>query len=689
MTEIPKKNIPAFLSHNGEMAERIRSYDWSATPFGEPFAWPQSLQVSLSLALSSSFPMLLMWGSDLIQFYNDAFRPSLGIDGKHPSALGQRAQDCWAEIWDIVKPLLDEVRYHKKSIWRENQLIPIFRNGKMEDVYWTFSYSPVLNEDGSVDGILVVCAETTDKVRYLKQLEESSDQREFAIEAAELATWDFNPITNRFTANDRYTEWFGIDAKDLTDNDIALRVVADEDHNRVIQTYTRALDYQANSNYDIVFTIRPHNRPERILRTKGRAWFNEDKIAYRLNGTCEDVTEQVAIRKKLEENEARLEEKVRRRSYELYIQNETFKQAEESSRQGSYSFNLTTGELIYSDNLYRILEFDPQEFKPSLEEFNEHVHPEDRDFVTESAQKVLQTRQSDIWKYRMLTKSGKTIYIKGTGRVISLNSHDLLVGTLQDITNDTLLNEKLKTSNIELERQNEQLASYNYIASHDLQEPLRKIETFSSQLQAKYASLLPDDARHMLDKMSSASGRMRALIQDLLNYSRIAELDKFSSSVDLNEVIVAVLNDFELLIQEKNARIEAGKLPVLSAISIQMTQLFYNLLGNALKFTRQDVTPEIKISSIALPDVEKQKFERLNPNLSYCVISVRDNGIGFEKKYEQQVFNLFRRLHSKDEYSGTGIGLALSKKIVENHGGIIYSQSKENEGASFHVVLPV
>src|SRR6478736_6467765 len=153
-----------FLNGGGEAAELIASIDWSQTSLGAIEWWPQSLRTTLSIILHSKFPMFLFWGSDLICFYNDAYRPSLGNDGKHPSAMGSHGEDVWPEIWDIIKPLIDQVLNRGEATWSENQLIPIYRNGKIEDVYWTFSYSPVNDESGEVSGVLVTCNETTEKV---------------------------------------------------------------------------------------------------------------------------------------------------------------------------------------------------------------------------------------------------------------------------------------------------------------------------------------------------------------------------------------------------------------------------------------------------------------------------------------------------------------------------------------------
>jgi PAS domain S-box-containing protein len=203
-------NRKEFLSVRGEMAELTRKKDWSKTPIGPISDWPHSLRTLVTAVLNSKFPMFLWWGPDLICFYNDAYRPSLGQNGKHPSILGMRGEDAWTEIWSIIKPLIDQVISGGGATWSEDQLIPIFRNGKIEDVYWTFSYSPVNDDAGNIGGVLVTCSETTDKVITKLRLEESERRLRSMIRQAPVAIAIFrgkNQVTEM--ANSRALEIWG------------------------------------------------------------------------------------------------------------------------------------------------------------------------------------------------------------------------------------------------------------------------------------------------------------------------------------------------------------------------------------------------------------------------------------------------------------------------------------------------
>lgn len=296
-----------FLSDGGEMGGIIRSHDWSSTSIGPIDSWPQSLLTTLSIILNSNFPMFLFWGDDCICFYNDAYRPSLGNDGKHPFAIGKSAEEVWPEIWNKIKPQIDEVMAGGKASWSEDQLLPIYRNGKLEDVYWTYSYSPVKIETGKVGGVFVTCTETTEKVKNYQKLKDSENLLRFAVEATELGTWDYNPRTNTFFGNERLKEWFGLPPFAEIKLTSAIDVMIDSDKERVMKAINNALEYESGGHYDIEYTIvNPETKIKRVVRAKGKAWFDDAKTPYRFNGTLQDVTEQYKGMMELENNKNRL-----------------------------------------------------------------------------------------------------------------------------------------------------------------------------------------------------------------------------------------------------------------------------------------------------------------------------------------------------------------------------------------------
>lgn len=274
--------------------------------------------------------------------------------------------------------------------------------------------------------------------------------------------------------------------------------------------------------------------------------------------------------------------------------------------------------------------------------------------------------------------------------VMATKFGDEVLVTFSDFTALKQLQQQSETSVKELKRSNERLKEFAYVASHDLQEPLRKITTFGNLLVQTHAQNLGDDGKRLIDRMHSATLRMQTLINDLLNYSQINTRAINLQEVDLNKVVQGVVADLDNSINENQATIEMEELPVLHADAAQLRQLFQNLLSNAIKFRHPETDPHITISAnritghnaantVSYDDLHKDFFE----------ITVSDNGIGFDQQYAKQIFQVFQRLHGRSDYPGTGIGLAIVQKVAENHRGYIYAESEPGKGASFHVLLPV
>ena len=248
-------------------------------------------------------------------------------------------------------------------------------------------------------------------------------------------------------------------------------------------------------------------------------------------------------------------------------------------------------------------------------------------------------------------------------------------------------NQMLFEMNTALEASNHDLQQFASIASHDLQEPLRKIQMFASLLREKEGGgQLNAESQAWLAKITSSAARMKTLIVDVLNYSKLSSKDNAFTKVDLNEILQEMQEDFELLIIERQAVITASGLPVIEANRGQIRQVFQNIISNALKFVKAGIAPQITITG---EKVAAKSFNAACDSTgAWCRISIRDNGIGFDKQYGESIFGLFERLHSKDKYEGTGIGLAITKKIVEKHNGIITARSAGNSGAEFIIILP-
>jgi light-regulated signal transduction histidine kinase (bacteriophytochrome) len=261
-----------------------------------------------------------------------------------------------------------------------------------------------------------------------------------------------------------------------------------------------------------------------------------------------------------------------------------------------------------------------------------------------------------------------------------------LLGTIQDITPQVLSENALQQKNMELQQLNSNLEEFVFIASHDLKEPIRKIITFSEMITHAEAERLGEKSRSYFERMIGAARRMDKLVQDLLSLSVISKNQSFTEC-SLQTILSEAIQDLELKITEKRAVINSDKLPTAFVNHSQFRQLFFNLIGNSLKFAAKDIPLVINISSRMLSLREVEQLSLIKHN-DYLKITFEDNGIGFENVYAEKIFQMFQRLHGKVDYEGTGIGLAICKKIVENHKGIIYANGAPGKGAIFTVIIP-
>ncbi|CAN5287585.1 hypothetical protein BH09BAC1_BH09BAC1_28970 [soil metagenome] len=678
-----------FLDDGGEMGALTREYNWAQTPVGEPNTWSVSLCTMVATVLSSRFPMLLWWGDEMIQFYNDAYRPSLGNNGKHPMALGQKAIDCWPEIWDIIHPLIQQVRTTGKATWSEDQLIPIFRNGKIEDVYWTFGYSAVKDKLGKVEGILVVCNETTEKVKAAKKVEQSELRLRSLVTAAPVAI-------GLFVGRDLIVEmpnlpFIEIVGKGPDIEGMPLREVMPElitENQPYLQilddVYTTGIEFKTFGS--LVQIVRDGILSNGYYNFTYTPLFDDNGQVYAILDIAIDVTEQVIAREKLAQSEKNLRNTILKAPVAMCI--------------------LRGPEFVIEIANDRIVELwgkDSTIIGKTLLQGLPEI--EGQGFI-ELLQGVYHTGVAHnaygvpvgLLRNGVIEEVFVTFVYEAYRETADIINGIIVVA--YEVTDQVLAQRKIEemvaertielaTANNELQRSNAELAQFAYIASHDLQEPLRKVSTFTQMLEHTIGEDINDRAKSYINKINSSAERMTDLVRDVLSYSQLSREEEKYAPVDLQRVIDAIVTDFELLIEQKQAIIDYRDLPTIEAIPLHMSQLFGNLISNALKFTQPGKLPVISIGAKLL---EKEKVRSLNlplTNIDYYQISITDNGIGFDNEHAEQIFNIFQRLHGRSAYTGTGIGLAICKKIVQNHQGQIHASGVAEGGAVFKVILPV
>ncbi len=807
-----------FLQDGGEMGALTRAFDWASVGLGHPDQWPQALKTTVGIILHSDFPMFLWWGDDMIQFYNDAYRPSLGEDGKHPKALGQHGIDCWPEIWPIIYPLIEQVRTLNKSFYLEDQLIPIFRNGKIEDVYWTFTYSSVIGDEGKIDGVLVICNETTKKVSTLRELEKS--QKSLALSEANLRNIILQaPVAMCILkgpkhvveiANQRmYDLWGGTKegflGKPIFDSMADARY---EGFEKIMdRVYTTGETYAA---YGAPVTVSRNNGREIVyVHFVYEAFREGDGSISGVMVVAIEVTKEIDTRKKLEESENKVRSLVESAPFPIGVyegremritmvnqaiinvwgkggnvigkryaevlpeleNQDIYEQLDAVYMTGmpfharnqrvhlvvngrikafyfNYSFTplfdldgkvygvMSTAADVTDLNIAKLkVEQSEQNFRNMVAQAPvamcimtgpDHVVEVANDLMYELWGKPVESiinkpifeglpdargqgleaaldnvyRTGNSFEANeasvVLFRNGKfeTVYQNFVYQPYK-NANGNILGVLAisiDVTPQVLarqqIEEVVKERTESLRRTNSELSQFAYITSHDLQEPARKISTFIEMLTNILGADIDSRAKTFLNKIDVSSKRMLTLIRDVLAFSQLSKSSYEFQMVDLNVVFEEIKNDFELLIDQKNCVIESDILPVIESIPLQMGQLFSNLISNALKFARPEIANCLAIRFVMRTRELLSEFPHLKASRQYCCLYFIDNGIGFNQSHAVQIFDIFQRLHSKSEYQGTGIGLAMCKKIVENHGGHIFASSSPGKGATFTVILP-
>lgn len=390
---------------------------------------------------------------------------------------------------------------------------------------------------------------------------------------------------------------------------------------------------------------------------------------------------------------------------QLRISNMILMEAQEIAKIGHWEWDVLHDNIVWSKTLLHIYGVDERTKNLTYQEFLARVHPDDRDYVDEHIKKAIEHKVFREFYHRIVLPNGQVKTMHARGGVVLNEKKEVMkmIGTSQDVTHQKKVEQELLLKSQELEVMNAELQKFVSITSHDLREPLRKIITFSSLLEKDYEDTLEDKGKMYVEKITRASQRMQNLIDDVLEFSRLTGSGHTFTKVDINDVVREVLTDLEVDIESSHANIIIRNLPVIEANAGQLGRLFQNLISNAIKFRRPDVVPEIQISgeilqAYELPSlhstVSEYEFAVLgDPKFwdkeRFCKISVKDNGIGFDESYLDRIFLIFQRLHGRTDYEGTGIGLAICKKVADIHHGIITARSKPGEGASFIVILPV
>ncbi|GAB3998384.1 hypothetical protein GCM10028807_45920 [Spirosoma daeguense] len=631
----------------------------------------------------------------------------IGYWGKGWSVIGKPLVDAIPELKGQAFPILLEQVYATGETCTMSQMpADLEVNGILSTYYFDFTYKPLRNANGDVYAIMDMAVDVTEQVLARQKIDASEARLRSIIATAPAAM-------GLFVGRDLIVELPNKAFIDIVGKgpDIVGRplrdVMPELDNQPFLQilddVYTSGKMYQSfGAQVDIVqHGVMTHN----FYNITYTPILNEEGEVYAILDIAIDVTDAVKARQRAEEAEASL------------------RAAVESAELATWSMHIETGQFSYSARFMEWLGF--SENTKSMDEAYNPLPNDYRQSVADAITAVIQPGASGVYE------NEHPIINRQTGQVRIIHAQALvfydgegmpeyLTGTAQDVTdqrqrqlelesqvqerteelaatneelaatNDELakINDELGLSIQDLQRSNQNLEQFAYIASHDLQEPLRKIQSFGDILKNLYGEQLGEGVEH-LSRMQKAAGRMSTLIRDLLTFSRISTRQNVTRHISLNDVINSVLTDLEISLQETQADVRIDVLPDVVGDRSQLGQLFQNLLSNALKFCRNDVKPVITVRSQQLKMSELPANVRpARPSAFYNRIDVADNGIGFDEKYVDRIFQVFQRLHNRSEFAGTGIGLAICEKVTANHGGAITAYSKPGEGATFVIYFP-
>lgn len=631
-----------FMVGGGEMGDLMRSYDWSKTSLGDSQFWPQSLKTTINILLNSKFPMYLFWGPEHICFYNDAYRPSLGEVGRHPQMLGMKGQEAWPDVWDFIKGVLDDLMLKGESHLQEDQLVPIFRNGRMEDVYWTFCYGAVYNEEGKIGGALINCIETSEKVGNLKRVQEINKEYGFTIEAAELATWDFNPYNRKFHGNDRLRRWFGLSKNKEIELDEALNVIIEEDRERVENEIQQTLTYDSGGHYDIEYTIRNGIDKEiRHVRAIGRVWFNNKKVAYRFSGILLDVTSKKRAELRIKNNE------------------EKFRGLAESLPNLIWMTD-NVGKVTFMSKSWESFSGTDASVKENRLEM---IHPKDRKKIKTAWDNSLESGKMFLTEVRLKNVEGKYVWhlVKGVPLKNDKNEITNWIGAYTDI-NEQKLKEQKKDEFIS-------------IATHEMKTPLTSAQGY---LELLSTTISTEDETSLVfaDKARQSVGRLLSFINDLLDVTKIqnGKLNYKKEIFNLNDLVLETIDNSKyiskthkiLKLSTVNCSVKGDRARVL--------QVLINLISNAIKYS-----PEKEEVIVNMKEAD-----------GFVEVSIQDFGVGMTKKDLKKIFNRYYRAQEHAiKFQGMGIGLFISNEIVKRHKGKMWATSVNGEGSTFYFNLPI
>jgi hypothetical protein len=687
MLKINRPTSADFLAGGGEMGALTRAYDWSASPLGPPPTWPQSLRTAVRILLNTNHPMFIWWGEGLIQFYNDAYRQTMGPE-RHPSALGQGGRECWAEIWDIIGPQIEQVMNGGGATWHENQLIPVTRHGKLEQVYWTYGFSPI-DDDNGIGGVLVVCRDVTKDYLAAVALREREAELARVQQIGRIGGLEVDLRTGfRNRRSPEYLLIHGLspDAANESHEDWVRRIHP-EDREAAEKKFRDAiagkvLDYIAQ--YRI---IRPCDGETRWISVKCTIERDEQGRAVRLVGAHTDVTEQIVADLALRQSE----ERFRKLADQLAELNATLAQrVEEKTRERDRIWNVSQDLLVVADRngvwrtvnpaWTKTLGWSEAELLNRTSEWLEH--PGDGGLTRADVNNLIQGNLTVRFEGRFRHKDGSYRWLSWTG----VPDQDHIYAVARDVTAEKAAAERLKATEEAL-LQSQKMEAVGQLTggiAHDFNNLLTGIVGSLDLLQTRLNKGRTDNVARYISAAMTSANRAAALTHRLLAFARRQPL--IPKSVDANQLVVSLE---DLLRRTIGETIE---LEIVASDDLWCTLCDPNQLESALlnlAINARDAMPDGGKLTIATANARFDSVTADTPALlpgDYICIGVIDTGVGMSTEVAARAFDPF--FTTKPIGQGTGLGLSMIYGFARQSNGHATIDSKIGLGTSVKLYLP-
>ena len=687
MLKINRPNFADFLAGGGEMGALTRAYDWSRSPLGKPETWPQSLRIAVRILLNTNHPMFIWWGPELIQFYNDAYRQSMGPE-RHPSALGQGGRECWAEIWDIIGPQIEQVMSGGGATWHESQLVPVTRHGQLEQVYWTYGFSPI-DEDDGIGGVLVVCRDVTKERLAAVKLREREAELARVQQLGRIGGLEVDLRTGfRNRRSPEYLLIHGLppDAANESHEDWVQRIHP-EDREATEKKFRDAVAGKARDYTAQYRIIRPSDGEVRWISVKSTIERDGNGKAIRLIGAHTDVTEQVVADLALRQSE----ERFRKLADQLAELNATLAQrVEEKTRERDRIWSVSQDLLVVADRngvwrtvnpaWTKTLGWSEAELLNRTSEWLEL--PDDGGLTRTEVNNLIQGNLTVRFESRLRHKDGSYRWLSWTG----VPDQDHIYAVARDVTAEKAAAERLKAAEEAL-LQSQKMEAVGQLTggiAHDFNNLLTGIVGSLDLLQTRLNQGRTDNVARYINAAMTSANRAAALTHRLLAFARRQPL--IPESVDANQLVVSLEDLLRRTIGE-TIDLEIAASDDLRCTLCDPNQLESALLNLAIN--ARDAMPDGGKLTIATTNARLGSVTADTPALSpgdYICIAVTDTGVGMSAEVAARAFDPF--FTTKPIGQGTGLGLSMIYGFARQSDGHVTIDSKIGQGTSVKLYLP-